>query len=124
LPPGGHPAAGAVAGGRHPRPAARALWRRRRNHAGRAVPADDWRGASGRRATRWRAIRRGGVTPSRRAPGPLRIAALLVVARLRSFRNGLRLRGRVRTPLLLVTAAVVTSIAYVGLFAQSFAVVV
>lgn len=56
--------------------------------------------------------------------GAARLAGLLVRARLRSFRNGLRLRGRARTPLLVATAALVTAVAYVGLFAQSFAVVV
>ncbi len=58
------------------------------------------------------------------AVGPARVAALLVRARLRSFRNGLRLRGRIRTPLLVAMAALLMSLAYVGLFAQSFAVVV
>ena len=56
--------------------------------------------------------------------GAARLARLLLRARLRSFRNGLRLRGRVRTPLLVATAALLTAVAYVGLFAQSFAVVV
>jgi len=63
------------------------------------------------------------VTPAPRL-GAARLARLLLRARLRSFRNGLRLRGRVRTPLLVATAALLTAAAYVGLFAQSFAVVV
>ncbi len=54
--------------------------------------------------------------------GPARLAALLVRARLRSFRNGLR--GRARAPLLVAGASVVIALAYVGLFAQSFSVVV
>src|SRR6185312_13562619 len=105
LPPRGDPAAGAAAGGGHARRAARALRRRPGDHAGGAVPADDR------------------VTP---VPpiGAARLARLLLRARLRSFRNGLRLRGRVRTPLLIATAALLTAAAYVGLFAQSFAVVV
>ncbi|HVV16220.1 MAG TPA: hypothetical protein VHH90_03380 [Polyangia bacterium] len=56
--------------------------------------------------------------------GPLHVAALLVRARLRSLRNGVRLRARVRAPLLVAVAAVAVSAAYVGLFAQAFAVVV
>ncbi|HVY38360.1 MAG TPA: hypothetical protein VHM31_10500, partial [Polyangia bacterium] len=59
-----------------------------------------------------------------RAVGPLRVAALLVRARLRSLRNGVRLRGRARAPLVVAAAALVTSVAYVGLFAQAFAVIV
>ena len=59
-----------------------------------------------------------------RVVGPLRIAALLARARLRSLRNGVRLRGRARAPLVVAAAALVTSIAYVGLFAQAFSVVV
>ena len=54
--------------------------------------------------------------------GPTRLAGLLVRARLRSFRNGLR--GRARGPVLVATAALLIALAYVGLFAQSFAVVV
>ena len=45
-------------------------------------------------------------------------------ARVRSLRNGVRLRGRVRAPVVVAAAALVTSVAYVGLFAQAFAVVV
>jgi hypothetical protein len=56
--------------------------------------------------------------------GPLRVAALLVRVRLRSLRNGLRLRGRARARLVVAAAALVTSVAYVGLFAQAFSVVV
>ena len=54
----------------------------------------------------------------------MRLAALLVRVRLRSLRNGLRLRGRARAPLVVAAAALVTSVAYVGLFAQAFSVVV
>jgi hypothetical protein len=54
--------------------------------------------------------------------GPARLARLLVWARLRSFRNGLR--GRARTPVVVTVAALVIALAYVGLFAQSFSVVV
>jgi hypothetical protein len=54
--------------------------------------------------------------------GPARLAELLVRARLRSFRNGLR--GRARAPLVVAVASLVIALAYVGLFAQSFSVVV
>ncbi|HVV52195.1 MAG TPA: hypothetical protein VHO06_21175, partial [Polyangia bacterium] len=51
------------------------------------------------------------------------LAGLLVRARLRSFRNGLRARGR-RTPLLITIAGVIIAFAYVGLFSQAFAAIV
>jgi hypothetical protein len=56
--------------------------------------------------------------------GAGRLAGLFVRSRLRSLRNGLRARGRRRQPLVIATAAVLTSLAYVGLFAQAFSVVV
>ncbi|HZL20951.1 MAG TPA: hypothetical protein VFG23_24670, partial [Polyangia bacterium] len=52
------------------------------------------------------------------------LAGLFVRARLRSLRNGLRARGRRRQPLVVAVAALLTSLAYVGLFAQAFSVVV
>jgi hypothetical protein len=52
------------------------------------------------------------------------LAALFIRSRLRSFRNGLRARGRRRTPLVIAGAAVLTSLAYVGLFSQAFSSVV
>lgn len=52
------------------------------------------------------------------------LAALFVRSRLRSFRNGLRARGRRRTPVVIAVAGVLTSLAYVGLFSQAFSVVV
>jgi hypothetical protein len=61
------------------------------------------------------------------APAPIgagRLAVLLIRARLRSFRNGLRARGRRRAPLFLVAAGLLISFAYVGLFAQAFSTVV
>ncbi|HLK91035.1 MAG TPA: hypothetical protein VKZ18_14140 [Polyangia bacterium] len=51
------------------------------------------------------------------------LAALLIRSRLRSFRNGLRVRGR-RTPLLITIAGLVIALAYVGLFSQAFAAIV
>jgi hypothetical protein len=52
------------------------------------------------------------------------LAALVVRSRLRSFRNGLRARGRRRYPLVIATAGILTSLAYVGLFSQAFSVIV
>ncbi|HEY5089275.1 MAG TPA: hypothetical protein VIK30_04865, partial [Polyangia bacterium] len=52
------------------------------------------------------------------------LAGLFVRSRLRSFRNGLRARGRRRQPMLIAVAGVVTALAYVGLFSQAFSVVV
>jgi hypothetical protein len=52
------------------------------------------------------------------------LAGLFVRSRLRSLRNGLRARGRRRQPLVIAVAAVLTALAYVGLFAQAFSVVV
>ena len=54
--------------------------------------------------------------------GPL--AALLIRARLRSFRNGLRARGSRRTPVLATVAGLVIALAYVGLFSQAFSAIV
>jgi hypothetical protein len=55
--------------------------------------------------------------------GARTLAGLMIRARLRSFRNGLRVRGR-RTPMLITVAGVVIALAYVGLFAQAFATIV
>ena len=52
------------------------------------------------------------------------LAGLFVRSRLRSFRNGLRARGRRRQPIVIAIAGLVTSLAYVGLFSQAFSVVV
>jgi hypothetical protein len=52
------------------------------------------------------------------------LAALFVRSRLRSFRNGLRARGRRRAPVVIAVAGVLTSLAYIGLFSQAFSVVV
>ncbi|HEX3902859.1 MAG TPA: hypothetical protein VH853_08400 [Polyangia bacterium] len=51
------------------------------------------------------------------------LAALMIRSRLRSFRNGLRARGR-RTPLLVALAGFIIALAYVGLFSQAFATIV
>jgi hypothetical protein len=56
--------------------------------------------------------------------GAGRLAALFVRSRLRSLRNGVRARGRRGSPLVVTVAGVLTAIAYVGLFAQAFSVVV
>jgi hypothetical protein len=67
------------------------------------------------------------VTPGPRlAAGGLdvgRLARLLVRGRLRSLRNGLRVRGRGRLPVLAIVVGLFTSIAYVGLFAQAFSII-
>jgi hypothetical protein len=55
---------------------------------------------------------------------PLSLAALFIRFRLRSFRNGLRARGRARSPLLVTLVGVLVSLAYVALFAQAFSVIV
>ena len=52
------------------------------------------------------------------------LAALFVRSRLRSFRNGLRARGRRRHPVVVAIAGILTSLAYVGLFSQAFSAVV
>jgi hypothetical protein len=54
--------------------------------------------------------------------GPL--AALLIRARLRSFRNSLRARGSRRTPVLATVAGLIIALAYVGLFSQAFSTIV
>ena len=51
------------------------------------------------------------------------LARLMIRARLRSFRNGLRARGR-RAPLLVTIAGLVIAFAYVMLFSQAFAAIV
>jgi hypothetical protein len=56
--------------------------------------------------------------------GPLRLAALLIRFRLRYLWNGVRARGRGRFPTLVVVVGLFTSVAYVGLFSQAFAVIV
>ncbi len=56
--------------------------------------------------------------------GAGRLAGFFVRSRLRSFRNGLRARGRRRQPIVIAVAGLVTSLAYVGLFWQAFSVVV
>jgi len=58
-----------------------------------------------------------------RGIGPLRLARLLIRFRLRFLRNGVRVRGRGRFPVLAVVVGVFMSLAYVGLFAQAFAVI-
>jgi hypothetical protein len=55
--------------------------------------------------------------------GPLRLARLLIRFRLRFLWNGMRRRGRGRFPVLAVVVGVFMSLAYVGLFAQAFAVI-
>ncbi len=54
--------------------------------------------------------------------GPL--AALMIRARLRSFRNGLRARGSRRAPVLATVAGLVIALAYVLLFFQAFSTIV
>ena len=51
------------------------------------------------------------------------LAGLMIRARLRSFRNGLRARGR-RAPLLITIAGLIIALAYVLLFSQAFAAIV
>jgi hypothetical protein len=58
-----------------------------------------------------------------RADGAVGLARIFVRIRLRSFRNGLRARGRGRFPLLVTGVGLLLSVAYVGLFAQAFSVV-
>ena len=58
-----------------------------------------------------------------RADDALGLARIFVRIRLRSFRNGLRARGRGRFPLLVTGVGLLLSVAYVGLFAQAFSVV-
>jgi hypothetical protein len=55
-------------------------------------------------------------------PGTLRLAGLLVRFRLRYLWNGVRARGRGRAPVLALALGLLMSFAYVGLFAQAFAV--
>jgi hypothetical protein len=54
--------------------------------------------------------------------GPL--AALMIRARLRSFRNGLRARGSRRAPVLATVAGLIIALAYVLLFFQAFSTIV
>jgi hypothetical protein len=52
------------------------------------------------------------------------LAGLFIRFRVRSFRNGLRARGRGRSPLLVAAVGLLVSLAYVGLFIQAFSAIV
>jgi len=56
--------------------------------------------------------------------GAATLAWLFVRSRLRSFRNGLRARGRRSRPMVLAVAGLLISLAYIGLFSQAFSVLV
>jgi hypothetical protein len=57
------------------------------------------------------------------ALGTFGLTRIFVRFRLRSFRNGMRARGRGRLPLLVTAVGLLLSFAYVGLFVSAFSVV-